>query len=403
MNTSTKSQNGLWSYQFIYFLFLKILSISSITISNSILPLYIVDHYHGSSSQVGAISSLVILTALVFRPFTGYLVDRWGRKNTLMISFFLMALLHFSVLIPMRMEGLGIVRFLLGFPYSLFTTATSTVSADILPEEHRSYGFGVISIITMLSGVVLAPNLGFILLGDGNFNLIFMISGVLSLLTILVVLRMPYDDIQNRNAKFSFNSTFEQNASFIAVILGLILLGMPGLFTFGPLYSKELGITSVGLFLLFYGGGLLVAQWLNKYLIDLNNPRRGGILSIGLLLTGYSAIGIFNSKFGFFVGSGLVGIGYGLVFAIFAPMALRLVKPSKRGACNATIIFGQDIGSFLGLYLFSWFIQNFGSYQRSYLMNGLIMFIPLGIFIFFCLPHYSRVLKEEPQLEKQIE
>ena len=400
MNTSTKSQNGLWNYQFIYFLFLKILSISSITISNSILPLYIVDHYHGSSSQVGAISSLVILTALVFRPFTGYLVDRWGRKNTLMISFFLMALLHFLMLIPMRIEGLGIVRFLLGFPYSLFTTATSTVSADILPEEHRSFGFGVISIITMLSGVVLAPNLGFILLSDGNFNLIFMISGVLSLLTILIVLLMPYDDIQNRNAKFSFNSTFEQNASFIAVILGLILLGMPGLFTFGPLYSKELGIASIGLFLLFYGCGLLIAQWANKYLIDLNNPKRSGIISIGLLLVGYSVIGILNSEPGFFVGSGLVGIGYGLVFAIFAPMALRLVKPSKRGACNATIIFGQDIGSFLGLYLFSWLIQNFENYHKAYLMNGLIMFIPLGIFIFIGLPHYLRILEEKPHLNK---
>ncbi|HAE42499.1 MAG TPA: hypothetical protein DCG34_06200 [Clostridiales bacterium] len=397
MKASTKPQNSLWNNQFITFLLLKILSISSVTSTNSVLSFYILDRYNGSAVEIGIISSLTVLITIIFRPFSGYIVDRWGRRLTLVISFILMALSNFLLLLPLEITELGMIRLIVGIPVSMYTTAIGTIPADILPEEQRSDGFGIISIITMLSGVVLAPNLGFMLLGDGNFNLIFMTAGILGISATILVLFMPYEDVRNSEAVFSLNTTFERKVYRITAVLGFLLLGMPGLFTFGPLYSKELGIESRGLFLLFYGSGLLISRLLSKYLVDMDNPKNVGTIAIGFTIIGYSIIGIINSAFGFFLGSGLLGIGYGMVFAIFSPMALKMVEPCRRGACNATLIFGQDIGSFAGLYLFSWSGQVNGSYNNSYLIIGLIMIIPLVIFCLSALPHYLKMLKEESQ------
>ncbi len=397
MKASTKTQSGLWNSQFLSFLLLKIISISSVTTTNSVLSLYIVDRFNGSAAQVGLISSLTVLTTMIFRPFSGYIVDRWGRKRTLIISFIFIALSNFLLMLPLNIAGLGIIRFLIGIPFSMYTTATGTVSADILPDEHRSDGFGIISIVTMLAGVVLAPNLGFILLGNGFYERIFMMAGLFGLMAIILVLIMPYKDIRNPGAVFSLNTSFETKVYRIAAVLSFLLMGMPALFTFGPLYAKELGVGSTGLFLLFYGSGLLISRKLCQYLVDMDNPKNVGIITIGVIIIGYSIIGIINTSFGFFLGSCLLGIGYGMVFAVFSPMALRLVEPCRRGACNATLILGQDIGSFIGLYLVSWTAQIYKGYNNSYLIIGLIMFIPLGIFVYFGLPHYLKMLKEEPQ------
>ena len=397
MNASVKTQKGLWNSQFLSFLLFKIISISSVTTTNSVLSLYIVDRYNGSAAQVGLISSLTVLTTMIFRPFSGFIVDRWGRKRALVISFIFIALSNFLLILPLNMVALGIIRFFVGIPFSLYTTATGTVSADILPDENRSDGFGIISIVTMLAGVVLAPNLGFLLMGNGFYERIFMTTGFLGLAAIILVMLMPYKDVRNPAATFSMNTSFEGKAYRIAAVLCFLMLGMPGLFTFGPLYAQQLGVGSKGLFLLFYGCGLLISRRLCRNLVNMDDPKKVATVTIALILVGFSMIGSIHSTVGFFLGSCILGIGYGMVFAIFSPMALRLVDPCRLGACNATLIFGQDIGSFLGLYVFSWSVQVFENYSTPYLLIGLMMVIPLGIFYKSGLPHYLKMLNEKSQ------
>jgi len=86
----------------------------------------------------------------------------------------------------------------------------------------------------------------------------------------------------------------------------------------------------------------------------------------------------------------MIGIGYGLAFAIFPAMAVNLVEIARRGACNATLIFGQDLGAFFGSYIFGWTAQSFGNYASSYALVGSGMALPLVVFLFFALPNYQK-------------
>jgi len=141
MNKNSISSNKLWTRDFILVLLVNALAFSTVSITGSILSLYIVKQLNGSAVQVGLISSLMTLSTFLFRPFTGYLIDRLGRRWTLIIALFTGSLINFCLLLPMGLTGLGILRFLIGFPFALFSTGLSTLTADLIPEEKRSRWF----------------------------------------------------------------------------------------------------------------------------------------------------------------------------------------------------------------------------------------------------------------------
>ena len=273
MNASNNPKTKLWNYHFVYLILLSVIALFPSTMITATLSTYVVDHYDVTSSQVGFVTSLMMLSTLAFRPFTGYIVDRWGRKITLACSLLIIALINFSMLFPMNITVLGVLQLIIGVPFSLFSTAIHTLTADVIPEEVRAEGFSVSSILTLISAVAIAPNLAFLILGASSFNLLFAIAGCIGILAIITILFMPFEDIRNHAAKFSFSTIFELKVSRITFVIAFLFLGWPGLLTFGPLYSNELGIGKPGIFLLSYGFGLLISRWLSKCVVDLKIPN----------------------------------------------------------------------------------------------------------------------------------
>ena len=52
-----------------------------------LLPLYLSEHFGATKDVIGLVLSGYTITALLFRPFSGYVVDAFPRKTVLMISF----------------------------------------------------------------------------------------------------------------------------------------------------------------------------------------------------------------------------------------------------------------------------------------------------------------------------
>jgi len=390
MNKNSISSNKLWTRDFILVLLVNALAFSTVSITGSILSLYIVKQLNGSAAQVGLISSLITLSTFLFRPFTGYLIDRLGRRWTLIIALFTGSLINFCLLLPMGLTGLGILRFLIGFPFALFSTGLSTLTADLIPEEKRADGFSISSIVIMITGQVLAPILGLCLLGENNFNLVFILTGILGIMAILVVFLMRFEDIKDRRLVFSLKTLVEKRVLLLALVMCLLFIGWPGLLTYGPLFAVEVGFNNAAPFLVTFGFGLLFSRLLGDLVLDLRAPRRAGGLALALLLGGFALSGFMKTQLGFLFGGGMIGIGYGLAFAIFPAMAVNLVEIARRGACNATLIFGQDLGAFFGSYIFGWTAQSFGNYASSYALVGSGMALPLVVFLFFALPNYQK-------------
>jgi MFS family permease len=105
------------------------------------LPLFI-KQMGGNETQVGLAMGAFMLTAVIFRPFVGGLLDQFGRR-----PFILWGLLLFAMAMYMYSWIGGIVvlmalRILHGVSWALSTTAILTAVTDMIPSVRRGEGWG---------------------------------------------------------------------------------------------------------------------------------------------------------------------------------------------------------------------------------------------------------------------
>src|SRR5690625_6273801 len=81
-------------------------------------------------------------SAIIVRPFSAKVLDIVGKKRTLVLSVGLFALTTFFYLTINAFIPLLILRFIHGISFSIVTTATSSIAADIVPNARKGAGMG---------------------------------------------------------------------------------------------------------------------------------------------------------------------------------------------------------------------------------------------------------------------
>jgi predicted MFS family arabinose efflux permease len=293
-------------------------------------------------------------------------------------------------MLPQGIMGLALLRFLMGLPFAMTTTANVTLRTDLIPEDQRVDGFNITTIAIMLSALVIGPNLGYWIIAISGFGLLFPIAAGLLLIAIGNLLLLKFDDIKTKTNTLSLNDIFEPRVFWFALILGITLIGWPGVLTYGPLYSLEVGLSFGGYFFLTFGIGVFLSRYIGNIILAGDKPPAYTALSFVLIIAGHSMIGFLRSRVGFLVGAVFIGAGYGLSFSIFKKLAYDLVEPERRGRASATILIAQDLGATLGIYAYSTIAESFGSYSYSYRMASAVTILPLLLLLLFVLPDYKR-------------
>ena len=121
-----------------------------------LLPLYLVERFDATKDVVGLVLSGYTLTALLARPFSGFLVDTFPRKRVLMICFALFFIFFGGYLGATSLLLFTIVRTLHGAPFGALTVANSTMAIDVLPSSRRNEGIGYYGLSNNLA-MAIAP------------------------------------------------------------------------------------------------------------------------------------------------------------------------------------------------------------------------------------------------------
>lgn len=380
----------LWTREYILLIGVTILSFLCLFMGTPIIPLYVVEKFNSSTAEVGLISSAMIISSTIIRPFAGYAVDHWGRRVTLYIALVISMLCNFSLLLPLNFLGLLISRVFLGIPIAVITNAISTLVSDITHESKRSEGMSYYVIISTLIAASLGANLGLMIFGENRYNTVFICSGIFAILSILLCVFMRYKDIKNPKAAFSLKSLFEGKVIWLALVQCLCWSGAAGFMTYSTLYAKSAGFAGIGTFFLLYGVGLLVSRFLTRITFDKKGPKVAVIMAISLLFMGYALIGFIHREISFVTGALFLGAGYGLLNSTLLSMAMQVVIPERRGACNATMYFGQDGGISLGSFLMGLVIDATGSYTSAYSSVAIFMIMPFLLFIFVAWNNFKK-------------
>ena len=141
-----------------------------------LLPLYLSEHFGATKDVIGLVLSGYTVTALVMRPFSGFLVDSFPRKTVLMVSFVVFSIFFAGYLAASTLLLFTIVRTLHGGPFGALTVANSTVAIDVLPSSRRTEGIGYYGLSNNLA-MAIAPTVGiFVYKYTQSFELLFWIA-----------------------------------------------------------------------------------------------------------------------------------------------------------------------------------------------------------------------------------
>ena len=369
----------LWNSNYIKVMIANFSLFTAFYLLTPLLPLYLHETFDATKDVIGIVLSGYTITALLFRPFSGYFVDSFPRKTVLMVSFTAFAIFFAGYLAASTLLLFTIVRTLHGGPFGALTVANSTVAIDVLPSSRRNEGIGYYGLSNNLA-MAIAPSFAiFIYTQTHNFELLFWLALLVATFGLIVdsTVKLRHQPSDTRPRKLSLDRFLLKRGWLLGA--NMVFFG----FCFGVLsnylaiYGKQvMGITggtgtwfmlcSVGLILSRLQGGKALRQGRLTH-----NAAEGMVISlIGYTLfilmptLGGSELFTFNyslfTSIGYYGSALLIGLGNGHLWPAFQNMMICMAHHNERGTANSTILISWDIGMGLGILLGGIIAELFG-------------------------------------------
>ena len=340
-----------------------------------LLPLYLSEHFGATKDVIGLVLSGYTITALLCRPFSGYVVDTFPRKTVLMVCFTAFAIFFAGYLAASTLLLFTIIRTLHGGPFGALTVANSTVAIDVLPSSRRTEGIGYYGLSNNLA-MAIAPTVGiFIYRYTHSFELLFWIALLVAIAGLTVDATV---DVKSRTSyleprKMSLDRFFLVRGWLLGV--NMVAFG----FCFGVLsnylaiYGKEvMGITGgTGTYFMLCSVGLIFSRLQGAKALRqgrvTHNAAEGMVISLvgyTLFILGptlnFSLLTSHFSLFTYYASALLIGLGNGHMWPAFQNMTVSVGTNRQRGTANSTILVSWDAGMGLGILVGGVVAEHFG-------------------------------------------
>ena len=366
-----------------------------------LLPLYLSEHFGATKDVIGLVLSGYTITALLFRPFSGYVVDSFPRKMVLMVSFGVFAIFFAGYLAASTLLLFTIVRTLHGGPFGALTVANSTMAIDVLPSSRRTEGIGYYGLSNNLA-MAIAPTIGiFIYQLTNSFEFLFWLALIVATTGWLIDSTVKLKPRNSRDSSQDRSSTLSLDRFFLTRgwLLGLNMVAFG--FSFGVLsnylaiYGKEvMGITGgTGTYFMLCSVGLILSRLQGSKALRDGRVTHNAATGMVISLVGYTLFilmptlaqssmvngqcSMVNGQWSMFIGyygsALLIGLGNGHMWPAFQNMTINVATNKQRGTANSTILISWDIGMGLGI-LVGGIVAELISYSAAFwtvvLVNG---------------------------------
>ncbi|MFV9511874.1 MFS transporter [Tepidibacillus sp. LV47] len=355
------------------------------------LPLFI-KRIGGNGSHVGWATGMFMLSAVLFRPFVGGLLDRFGRRSFIIGGVILFAVAMYVYPWIGGIAALMALRIGHGVSWAVSTTSMLTVATDVIPPNRRGEGMGWFG-TAMTAAMAIGPMIGLAVAENISYHGLFLFAALLSMLALLLVL--PADMPFQRQSGAKRVEFFEPSVLPVAVSVIFLFLAYGGITTFVPLFARSIHVNS-GMFFLVYAATLMLSRPLAGKLSD----RYGEAFVIvpALVITIFALLLLSISKgwFGFLAAAVLFGIGFGSAQPALQAAMIRIARPDRIGVANASFTTATDLGIGLGAILLGRISEQAG-YQTMFVSGALSVAVSFVLFSLFG----KRLLKnKESSLEK---
>jgi len=303
----------------------------------------------GGAAEIGLAFGISTLSAVLARPFIGPLIDRWGRKAALLAG---SALFVVEPVLYTLVDSVGpflAVRLLRGLSLAAFTTAYTTLVADLASPERRGEAVGLAGVTNNL-GMLFAPALGAAVQVRWGYTAHFWGAAAIALVSFVLLLpihetRTPS---QNVDAGPGFWEVARLRPVWLASFAGTgLAVAYGAALSFMPPFAAERGLEAAGGYFTAFALAMMASQASAGWLSD--RVGRRAVALPGMLVAGLASAGLalaWTDVALLACGAGL-GLSWGLVRAGLDASLMDSVPSESRGAAFAVLytIFDAGIGA----------------------------------------------------------
>ena len=360
----------LWNKHFWLLAMANLLLVMSSYMLIATIPSQMIDRGY-SMFQIALVMGVFFIGIYFFGSLSGYLVQRYRRKNVFNLSILLLlavtGILYYLSNLPsnnLDYTLLVSLRFIQGAFYGLSQLVLlSTLIIDTVEAVHRTEANHAATWFGRFA-LSLGPLAGIMVCKTMNFPSVLLLSCVCLIVSFIFVnlirfpFRMPSEDL----TRFSFDRFLLKGSHWLFVIIALVTSVV------GLILSIEHTPRFYGMLMV----GFLIAILAERFVFadaDLRSEATTGMIVMGiavLLMITREQESIEN------VVPILFGLGTGLIGSRFLLFFIKMSDHCQRGTSQSTFLLAWESGIGIGLVL---------SYGLLNLQHSLILWVSLGILI----------------------
>jgi MFS family permease len=349
-----------------------------------LFPLFVLD-LGGSKADIGILMGTMSLSAVALRPWTSGLVDRLGRKGSLVTGCLLMtavsiAHLFFKGPIGQVYPVLMVLRLLFGTGVALGIIASLTLAADLAPVSRLNEGLGIFGVMPLM-GIAIGPVVGERIIHQWGFDAMFLAAALFFIAGFFFL--MPLKD------NFATSNGGTRGGFMKALRIGLVWRMGLICFCFGVAFAAhggfvapfaKAGSMAVSAYFVSYSTAAVMSRLVGGRLADRFGEKR--LIPAALLIagTGFVCLMQVTSTPGLIWTGFVAGLGHGLLFPSLIALSIRPVAAGDRGKVTGILTGGVDAGLFFGSFTMGQLGHFFG-FPAIFAMAATMIFVGLGVFL----------------------
>lgn len=348
---------------------------------NATVTSYAVNEFHATTGQSGFIAGIFIIGALLGRLLTGRLVLSKKILISGLVLFLATVLLYFF---DFGIYFLILNRFLNGISVGIATTVVGTVVALVIPNSRRGEGISYFAVSTALA-TGLGPFIGLLLSQNANYNLIFIFSLILGVISLGISFNLNVPQVinqSNANKKALFSNLIDPKTIPIAIIIFVSAFSFSSILSYINLYAVELNLVSTAsFFFMVYTVSVLISRPFTGRMVDRLGPNIIMYPAFILFGLGMILLSFAGSSMPLLLAGVLVGLGFGNISSISQTVAVSQATPQRVGLATATFMIFMDLGNGVGPSVLGLIIPETG-YRGMYQILTIIVFVSLILYYF---------------------
>ena len=193
--------------------------------------LYITERFNVGMTRAGVVLGIFSAFGLIGSMIGGGLTDKFGRKKLILFGLIFSALSTLSLGLVNELAVLYPLAMVIGLLSNIAGPAHQAMVADLLPEEKRQEGFGILRVVANMSWII-GPTIGGFIANRSYFALFVMDAVISCLVAVIFFYYIPETKPKTTEEPESMLRTFAgyglvlQDLAYVAFLAASMLMGI---------------------------------------------------------------------------------------------------------------------------------------------------------------------------------